>query len=177
MRAHLIPRTPKLLVLALIALAGTHPSPAQPASQIGAAFPVIGLAPGQTARVSALNLPTPVSTVTSGCAVTLRFVRFDGTVISESTVTVRSSQAGSLDLPHRKTGAASRVGLRVELLFGSPSGVAPGPETREQFDCNILPSLEIFDQSTGRTNVVVTDWKPILGADPRSIAKSRRQFP
>ena len=161
-------------MLALIALAGTAPSPAQPASQIGVAFPVTGLAPGQTARVSALNLPNPTSTATSGCAVTLRFLRLDGTVISDSTVTVLSSQAGSLDLTHQKTGTASRVGLRAELLFGGPSGVAPGPETREQFDCNILPSLEIFDQSTGRTNVVVTGWKPILGPDPRSIAKSRK---
>ena len=57
------------------------------------------------------------------------------------------------------------------LLFGKAGGAAPGPDVRDQFDCNIVPSVEIYDSATGRTSLVLTDSKPVVGPDARSIAQ------
>ena len=167
-------RFQRVLVFTLSVLATAALSPAQPASRIGVASPVAGLASGQTGRVNALNLGSPKSTATSSCAVTLRFLKSDGTTFAESTVTIINGKTALLDLPYQQTGATARVALRAELRFGAPTGTAPGPDVSEQFDCNIVPSLEIFNSSNGHVSIVVTDWQPVLGADPRMIAKSRR---
>jgi hypothetical protein len=77
-------------------------------------------------------------------------------------VTLRTGKAGSLDLSGDAIrGDSRRVQIRAVLLFGYFGGAPPGPGTLERFDCNIVPSLEIYDNQTGRTSLVVTDAKPL----------------
>jgi hypothetical protein len=47
------------------------------------------------------------------------------------------------------------------LLFGYPGGVPPTSDILQQFDCNILPSLEIYAGKSGRTTFVLTDAKAL----------------
>jgi hypothetical protein len=159
----------------VIALAAAIISAAQPASIIGVALPVASISAGQTARISAFNMGTSGSPPEASCAVTMRFLDLQGAVLKEAAATIVVTKAASLDFAYPVPGAPSRVGLRAELLFGAVTGAPPGPDKHDQFDCsNIVPSLEIFDNATGRSSVILTTSRPILGSDPRTVAKSRR---
>ncbi len=168
-------RCPKPLTLIVIALAAVVISAAQPAPTIGVALPVTTIASGQTARINALNMGTSGSSPEASCAVAMRFLDLQGAVLKEATATITVTKAASLDLAYPAAGGPSRMGLRAELLFSAITGAPPGPDKRDQFDCsNIVPSMEIFDNVTGRSSVILTNSQPILGLDPRSVAKSRR---
>lgn len=140
---------------------------AQPSSLPGIGFPLIGLASGQTVRLNALNAGRRSSSGNSSCAVALRIMDSDGSLLKEGTVSVKPGKGTSVDLARTDPG---RLQIRGIALFGLAAGAAPGPEVREQFDCNIILSLEIFDSTTGRTTVILTDAKALPLMDQRSVA-------
>ncbi len=142
------------------ATAGNAQSPYQP----GVGFAMIGIATGQTVRLNALNLGTGSSTPDPRCNVTLQFLDANGQVMKQAVTTIRPGKAVYLDL--RGDGAElsqndARVPFRAVLLFGYFGGAPPGPGALQAFDCNIVPSLEIFDTETKQTSVVLTDTKPL----------------
>jgi hypothetical protein len=143
--------------------------------QPGVGFAMIGIASGQTLRVNVVNMGTSASTSTSSCNVIIRFLDPQGAVLKEAAVNVVANKAASFDLNYSQTGtqgtAGTRSQLRAVVLFGYSGGAQPGPDTRDQYDCNIVPSLEIYDNSSGRTSLIVTDFKPLPVPDPRSVAK------
>jgi len=54
--------------------------------------------------------------------------------------------------------------LRAVLVFGYSGGANPPPQLLQQAaTCNIVPSLEIYDNDTQKTSIVVTDVKPLPG--------------
>ena len=135
---------------------------AQPASSPGVGFAIVGVATGQSARVNALNLGSMSSTADSSCSVTLQFLDTQGQQLKQSVVTLGSGKGASLDLSRDQApGDDARVQIRVVLLFGYSGGAAPGPDVLQQFDCNIVPSLEVYDNNTGRTSFILTDAKPL----------------
>jgi hypothetical protein len=157
------------LVMALVP-AVAH---AQPSSQPGVSFAMIGVATGQSARVNALNLGSRLSTQDSSCSVTLQFLDTKGQVLKQTAVTLPSGKATSLDLSRDAVpGDEVRAEIRAVLLFGYSGGASPGPDVLQQFDCNIVPSIEVYDNDTGKTNFILTDAKPLPLPDPRSIAKT-----
>ena len=87
---------PIFLVCLLTAFSGV--TNAQPSAQLGSAFAVLGLAAGQTMRINALNLGSRVSTPTSSCEVTMRFLDAKGTVVKDSTATIVNGNSVMLDL-------------------------------------------------------------------------------
>lgn len=159
---------------ALVALAAVVTS-AQ--AQPGLGFGLLSLAEGQGLRVNALNLGTRTSTPASGCEVTLQFLDDKGTVLRERVVRLLAGRGGSLELHGLQAAERpERVSVRAVLLFGSSGGGAPpGPDVRRDFDCNIVPTLELFDEASGRTTLVVTDAKPLPLPDQRLIGLQRQR--
>lgn len=156
------------LPVALLALAAmTASAQAQP----GLGFGLIGVAEGQSLRINALNLGNRSSTPATGCEVTLRFLDTKGAVLRENVVRLSAGQGAFLDLRRAQVSdQPGRAAVRGVLLFGFGGGGAPpGPDVRQDFDCNIVPTLELFDDSTGRTAVVLTDAKPLPLPDQRAI--------
>ena len=142
----------------LMSTLGNAQSPYQP----GVGFAMIGIGTGQTVRVNALNLGTGSSAPDPRCIATLQFLDADGQVLKQTVTTIRPGKGAYLDLRsdelHQND---ARMPIRGVLLFGYSGGAPPGPGVLQAFDCNIVPSLEIFNSKTKQTSVVLTDTKPL----------------
>jgi hypothetical protein len=138
-------------------------------------FGMVGLARGQTARLNAANISNPSAPTAAAdpCRVTLGFVDTSGQPFLDQNrrkiareVNLLPGQAALLDLrfdavtdgndwrptPVDRTG---RVQFRAGLEF--PAGTPPDP-------CrDLVPTLEVFDNLTGRTAVL---YPPHLGPPP-----------
>ena len=136
---------------------------AQSTSQPGLGFGTIGIAAGQTARVKALNLGSGSLEATSSCSVTLQFLDAEGQVIKQKVVTLGVGKAAWLDLKSDELieTADLRTEVRASLLFGYFGGANPPRMILQKYDCNIVPGLELYDTSTGRTIFVLTDAKQL----------------
>ena len=55
----------------------------------------------------------------------------------------------------------SRAEIHAVLLFGYSVGAPPGPGMLERFDCNIVPSLAVYDDRAGKTRLSLTDAKSL----------------
>jgi hypothetical protein len=153
--------------IALMALASAS------AQTTGLGFAMVGVASGQSARINALNMGSRSSTQDSSCSVTLQFVDLQGQLLKQSVVNLGPGKGATLDLSRDQVpGDDLRAEIRAVLLFGYSGGAPPGPDVRQQFDCNIVPSVEVYDNNTGRTSLILTDAKPLPVPDPRSIAKT-----
>ncbi len=145
--------------LLAVALAGMLPAPAQN----GVGFPMAGVAAGQTARLNALNGALPGASNSSSCNVKLQFVDASGTVLKQVTVSLAAGTATSLDLSWGDlSGYTLRAQIRAMLYFGYSGGANPPPGVLQQSACGTLvPSLEVFDSSTGRTGFILTEAKAL----------------
>jgi hypothetical protein len=150
----------RLILLAEVLIVSSTVMSAQPP---GVAFGMTGIANGQSARANALNLGNaPAGTAdTSSCTVTFQFLDADGQLLKQAVVTLKPGKAGALDLSRDElpSGSNSRIEIRALLLFGYSGGANPPPGVLQKFDCNIVPSLEVFDNDTGRTSLIVTQTK------------------
>jgi hypothetical protein len=145
-------------VVVLTSTAARAQSPYQP----GVGFPAIQLAPGERARVSALNRGTGSSTKDASCSVTLQFLDARGQVVKQTGAALKRGEVASLDLGRGELpGGVSRAEIRTVLLFGYYGGAPPGPGMLERFDCNIVPSLEVYDGHAGKARLSLTDAKPL----------------
>jgi len=137
----------------------------------GLSSPIVGIGTGQTARITALNLGTRQSTATSTCQITAQFLDQKAAILKEKTFDVAAGKSESIDFDYDRANSVKKLQLRAVLLFGQVGGGAqPGPDARRTFDCNVVPSLELYDKPTGRTTVILTDWKPLPIPDPRAVA-------
>jgi len=142
----------------LIAASARAQAPYQP----GIGFAMIGIASGESMRVNALNIGSSASKQASSCPVTLQFLGAQSEVLKQTIVTLRPGAAASMDLSRDAIRAGEgRAEIRAVLLFGYSGGAAPSPEVLQRFDCNIVPSVEVYENRTGRTSVVVTDARPL----------------
>lgn len=146
------------VVVVLTSTAAKAQSPYRP----GVEFPAIRLAPGERARVSALNRGTGSSTKDASCSVTLQFLDARGQVVKQTGAALKRGEVASLDLGRGELpGGVSRAEIRTVLLFGYYGGAPPGPGMLERFDCNIVPSLEVYDGHAGKARLSLTDAKPL----------------
>ena len=178
----------KLLVVggALIAaLAAFAPVPAgaQPAIMIGGAsqyatFGMVGLSTGQTARLNVFALPVGGPIIAGGsCQVTFDFYNEAGKMVKSGTATVAQGAAVHFDMLRTEVDSlAGRSEIRgtVRTAFVNPSAVpmptpgTPGtpvtpitPITPVYGFCSVLPTLEIFDSTSGQTTVVLQQTTPL----------------
>jgi hypothetical protein len=138
-----------LLVAWPIVIAAFNPQPEPPGR-----FGMVGLAVAQTARLNAVNV-LPPDVPPELCRVTLGFLDSDGKTLltrrgSEivQEVSIMPGQAAFLDMPAAEVLRGSRrVEFRAGLEF-PPATALPLDPCR-----NIVATLEIFDDLTGRTMV------------------------
>jgi len=132
-------------------------------AQTGSGFPMTGIASGQSARVNALNMATLDPNNPTSCSVTLEFLDTTGTVLKQTSIDLQPGAAGSLDLSWDELpGGTLRTEVRAVLLFGYSGGANPPSEILRHTACgNLVPSLEVYDNSSGRTNFILTDAKAL----------------
>lgn len=139
------------------------------AQEPGAGFAVIGVAATQTARINVLNeaaTPNPVappqdSAVTADCRVVLQFYGSDGQLLKEKVVdNLTPGKIAFLDLtPADRPNKDLRIPVRAVARFGYSGGANPGPGVFEA--CRVLPNLEIFDAASGKTQILLTESRPL----------------
>lgn len=131
---------------------------------------MVGIGEGQAARlnvVNVVNVPNVVNTsgannpVQFACQLDLAFLDSQGNNIKQSTVSsLNPGQAAYLDLDWSEiSGASPRAEIRgavtthlpgIQPLGGSKSPVMQG------LGCNVIPTLEVFDDDTGKTTVILS---------------------
>src|ERR1017187_2980531 len=125
-------------------------------AQSGVGFAMVGLASGQSVLVNAVNLGTGAYAKGSSCTVTLQLLDTQSQVLSQTTVNLQPGQASSLQASRDSLpGAGGRVQVRAVLLYGYTGGANPPAGILQQYDCSIVPSLEVYDNDTGKTTFVL----------------------
>jgi hypothetical protein len=111
---------------------------------------MVGIATGQTARLNLLNpgiLPPAPGVV---CTAAVTYLDGAGNVRKSVTVTVDPGKSVPVDLhsdADLSLAPASRLEIRATIVTTSASTAVPA--------CKLIPTLEIFDSITGRTQAVV----------------------
>jgi len=132
-------------------------------------FGMVGIIDGQSARLNALLLPTGGPLVAGGsCQVTFTFLNEQGATLASATMPATQNQAVHFDFPPLPTAANTRTEIRgtVQVVFtvtpGS-TGVAAGPV------CSIVPTMEIFNPTTGQTEQVLENTHPLSEVLPLAV--------
>ena len=110
----------------------------------------VGLTAGQTARLNVLNPGALAPAVGVVCAAQLSFLNAQGTVLKTSSVSVPPGESISFNLDRDVDLIVSdfRVQVRAVIAYNSNT-------------CALLPTLEVFNDDTGRTQFVVTRFAAI----------------
>ena len=148
---------------------------AQPAIMIGGGsqyvtFGMVGLSTGQTTRLNVFALPVGGPIIAgASCQVTFDFYNEAGKSVKSGTATVAQGAAVHFDMLRTEVDSlAGRSEIRgtVQTAFVNPSATpTPGttvtpvtpvtPITPVFGFCSVLPTLEIFDSTSGQTTVVL----------------------
>src|SRR5215831_14933092 len=117
-------------------------------------FGMTGLANDQTARVNALGLPVGGPIIANAvCQVTMQFLDEQGKTLASSTQPVIQGQSAHFDLRRADIDAAAdrrEIRATVRTNFVTPTA------TPVAFGCSVLPTLEVFNQDTGRAMTMIT---------------------
>jgi hypothetical protein len=150
-----------VLILACAAFL-TVRAAAQPAIMVASpqfvTFGMAGLASGQTARLNAFALPMGGPIIAgASCQVTFAFYDATGKSLKTGTVPVTQGAAVNYDLAWTEiTGSTNRVEIRGAVRAALVTSSAGGsPVTPVFASCSVLPTLEIFDSSSGQTAVAL----------------------
>jgi hypothetical protein len=151
------------LVSAFTFVFSVSPVRAQTTASPGVGFAMVGIASGQTARLNALNLAAADPANPTSCGVTLQFLDTQANILKQVTVNLLPGNATSLDLNQTELQTTvTRSEIRAVVLFGYVGGAnPPGPVVQKTACGFIVPSLEIFDSSTGITNVILVAHKQL----------------
>jgi len=105
---------------------------------------MVGLTAGQTARLNVLNPGALAPATGATCAAGLSFLNADGVVLKTTSVTVPPGQSMSFNLDRDVDLIVSdfRVEIRAVIVYTSNT-------------CALLPTLEVFNDDSGRTQFVV----------------------
>ena len=151
---------PSLLSLIVLLVIPMHAAAQQP-YRPGITFPIVGVSATQTARLNAVNLGGSSKTESSSCSVTFEFWDTRGQVQAHKLVRLRPSDSAFLDFAPQLRSGNTRMEFRAVLFFGYHGGASPTPDILQQYDCNILPSLEVFERKTGKTYFVLTETRSL----------------
>ena len=117
-------------------------------------FGMVGLTRGQTARLNVAHIGDPNETERS-CSVELSFQDSDGRALAVVNRDLAPGEADALDLSAAAIGNPDIFGrfqIRGSLALGGSSKRGP-----DAIACvnNLRPTLEVFDDATGRTTVII----------------------
>ena len=131
--------------------------------------PMLGIAEGQTARLNLLNPGVQPPALGAICSAAIAFIDANGDVVKTASVAVPPGKSLSVDL-HGDADLSLAVGVRREIRAtitipailppstSSGSGAATGSTGSSSSavpSCKLVPTLEMFDSLTGRTQAVV----------------------
>ena len=147
------------------------------AQEPGAGFAAIAVADSQSLRINVLNEALPVvpsaarqdSAVTADCRVVLQFYGSGGQLLKERIVdNLAPGTIAFLDFtPADRPTNELRTPVRAVARFGYVGGANPSGEVVSA--CRVLPSVEVFEAATGKTQILVTDARALPTPDPRRI--------
>jgi len=132
-------------------------------------FGMVGIIDGQSARLNALLLPTGGPLVAGGsCQVTFTFLDDQGTTIASTTMPATQNQAVHFDFPPLPTAATTRTEIRgtVQVAFT----VTPGSTTAAGRACAIVPTMEVFNSTTGQTELLLENPHALPEVIPLAVA-------
>ena len=121
---------------------------------------MVGIAEGQTAQLNLLNPGVLAPAVGVLCSANVAFVDATGTVVKTALVMVAPGKSASVAV-RSDTDLAIAAGERREIraTIAMPAIVPPptaaGTATPMIPACTLVPTLEIFDTTTGRTMVTL----------------------
>ena len=131
-----------ILLVASRARGQENPLPAPPDFTFG----MVGVAPGQTARLNVVNIGSAIPS-TIPCFLVLAFLDESGKQLKQRFVQVDGGKAAFLDLP------ASGDGGRVQIRgLGFNPLLIP-----VSLSCRLLPTLEVFNNDTGVSSLILTN--------------------
>lgn len=137
---------------------------------------IVGVATSQTARLNAYypGLPAPYATGAL-CSAQVSFTDDEGKVLATMPITVKPGQSVAVDFvptAGQLSAANGRLELRASVSVPLPGPVMSGMTTTMPAIampvtfCSLSPTLEIFDNDTMKTRVLVADFRlsgfPIL---------------
>jgi hypothetical protein len=105
---------------------------------------MVGLTAGQTVRLNVLNPGALAPAVATVCAAQLSFLNTEGKVLKTTSVTVPPGESMSFNLDRDVDLIVSDVRVQVRAVIAYTSNT-----------CALLPTLEVFNDDTGRTQFVV----------------------
>jgi hypothetical protein len=128
-----------------------------PGSYLLQTFGMVGVAAGQSMRVNVLNAGVLTPTAQPfACAAQVFFLNDQGVVIKRAAVNASPGRSQSIDI-HRDVDIAAgqnRVEVRAVVTSVSFLVSTSGQPSHLAF-CQIVPTLEVFDDETGRTTVLL----------------------
>lgn len=132
---------------------------------------IVGVTSTQTARLNVLNLQPVIPGVTAVlCPATLEFYDDTGALLKQlAVINISPATAASLVFkpPVPSMAVNARAQIRAVVFTPSTSVVNPSSEPTPtpaipvSIGCNVMPSLEIIDDSTGDTRTFTTDLRPM----------------
>jgi len=117
---------------------------------------MVGLASGQTARLSVVNVGLSTGSPIP-CVLALAFLDSDGKILKQIFVSVTPGKAAFLDLPMNGIDSG-RVQIRG---IGYNPLLAAGSAIPQPLSCSLVPTLELFDNVTWRTVTVLANFKDL----------------
>jgi hypothetical protein len=105
---------------------------------------MVGIAAGETVRLNLLNPGVLAPAVGATCTATVTYLGPEDGTLKTATVTVDPGKSQSVDL---------RSDMDLSLTAGDREQIRAQIST--QNSCKLIPTLEIFDFITGRTQVVL----------------------
>jgi hypothetical protein len=133
--------------LAGIALAQTTTPPPAASPEVRTSG-MVGLTAGQTARLNVLNPGLSVPAATGAvCPALLSFLNDQGGVITTAKVSVMPGKSAYLDLDRDTAISTTDLRVQIRAAFAMP---VTAPAT-----CRLIPTMEVFNNSTGMTQFVV----------------------
>jgi hypothetical protein len=155
-----MPVLTQILASALAAAQGNNPYPQQQDSSM------TGIASGQTARLSALYPSAPAPFLQPICSVTLTIADDQGDALKSQEFQILGGKAVSLALNADTDLTASSGHALLHGLVLTPAVSSSGGY------CRLLPSLDIVDNTTGKTVVHLemrVTFPPIGGAASATV--------
>jgi hypothetical protein len=118
---------------------------------------MIGLAQGETAQLNLLNPGVQSPAVGVLCTAAVTFFDAGGASLKTATVTVAPGTAGAVNLSadaDLSVAVGARRDIRAQFSFPAiPTPASTGSTPIIPAPCSLIPTLEIFDSTTGRTLV------------------------
>ncbi|PWU05904.1 MAG: hypothetical protein C5B51_13540 [Terriglobia bacterium] len=125
-------------------------------------FGVLGLASGETLRINVLNnvrVAPPVLIAQTPCKIELDLYDNEGKLLKQKIIdNLNFGKAEFLDLDRAEvTGPAGRIQIAAAVKVGSNQAIF----------CSISPTIEVYDNMTGRASTVIS--APVPSVIPRSL--------